>query len=58
MVNFISVDHSRVVLEKVNNEEGTDYINASYILVSLNIACISTSHVQIYIFFPVELMSF
>lgn len=33
-VHLILVDDSRVVLNEVEGEEGSDYINASYILVS------------------------
>lgn len=34
VVHLILVDDSRVVLNEVEGEEGSDYINASYILVS------------------------
>lgn len=32
---IILVDDSRVVLNEIEGEEGSDYINASYILVSI-----------------------
>ena len=36
-VNFSSDDHSRVVLDQQDQLTGTDYINASYIDVSLHL---------------------
>jgi len=38
----LSDDHSRVVLEKIEEDVDSDYINASYIDVSLFILCIVT----------------
>jgi len=40
--NFFLDDHSRVVLDKIEEDENSDYVNASYIDVSFLILCIIT----------------